>query len=51
MSNEFSLFKNSFNEPTKERLFDVCKIMNDCLPNAYEKIAYGVPTIYNKNGS
>lgn len=39
-----------FDGTTRERLLEVYTLMKELLPEAQEKISYGVPTFYNKNG-
>lgn len=40
----------SFESITRKRLEQAYKIIKQLLPDASEKISYGIPTFYNKNG-
>jgi uncharacterized protein YdhG (YjbR/CyaY superfamily) len=41
---------NQFEGDTKNRLEQVHILLKNLLPEAQEKISYGVPTFYNENG-
>ncbi len=41
---------DNFDGVTKERLSEIYQLIKNILPEANEKISYGVPTFYNSNG-
>lgn len=48
--NEIEEYISQFDPLTKQQLLEVYEIFKNSLPDAKQKISYGVPTFYNENG-